>query len=135
MKFSNYLSIALLSVAMVSCKSAEAAYEWKPVGDHIMTQWGEDLDPANVHQEYPRPQMVREEWVNLNGLWDYAITAADAADFESADGKILVPFAVESALSGVGRAVTENDALWYERELTVPSKWDGKRILLHPTGS
>lgn len=131
MKFSNYLSIALLSVAMVSCKSAEAAYEWKPVGDHIMTQWGENLDPANVHQEYPRPQMVREEWVNLNGLWDYAITAADAADFETADGKILVPFAVESALSGVGRAVTENDALWYERELTVPSKWDGKRILLH----
>ena len=77
-----------------------------------MTQWGEDLDPADVLSEYPRPQMMRDRWANLNGLWEYAITTHDAAP-EKMDGHILVPFAVESALSGVGRAVTENDALWY----------------------
>ena len=109
------LSVALAAVAL-SCNTTQ----WQPVGDHIMTEWGENLDPNNVHQEYPRPQLVREEWVNLNGFWNYAITSADTADVECNDGQILVPFAVESALSGVGRKVTENDALWYEREFTVP---------------
>ena len=75
-----------------------------------MTSWGENLDPTNVLPEYPRPQLVRDQWQNLNGLWHYAITAADAEP-EKMDGAILVPFAVESALSGDGRAVTENDAL------------------------
>ena len=95
-----------------------------------MTEWGENLDPSNVHQEYPRPQMVRDRWVNLNGLWDYAITSADAEPAQM-DGQILVPFAVESALSGVGRFVAENEALWYEREFTVPRDWAGDRVLLN----
>ena len=122
-------TLAALSFAAlaVSCNQIE----WKPVGDHIMTEWGENLDPENVLQEYPRPQMVREDWVNLNGMWNYAITSAEAEDSECADGKILVPFAVESALSGVGRRVTGEDALWYEREFTVPSAWKGDRIILH----
>ena len=66
-----------------------------------MTKWGKNIDVNNVLPEYPRPQMVRPTWKNLNGLWDYAITKAGAG-YEKADGKILVPFAVESALSGVG---------------------------------
>ena len=120
------LSVALAAVAL-SCNTTQ----WQPVGDHIMTEWGENLDPNNVHQEYPRPQLVREEWVNLNGFWNYAITSADTADVECNDGQILVPFAVESALSGVGRKVTENDALWYEREFTVPGSWKGRRVMLN----
>jgi hypothetical protein len=96
-----------------------------------MTEWGENLDPNNVHQEYPRPQLVREDWVNLNGFWNYAITPIDAEDSDCKDGQILVPFAVESALSGVGRTVTENDALWYEREFTVPKEWKGRRIMIN----
>ena len=120
-----FVSIAL-AVSAVSCNNVQ----WQPVGDHIMTVWGENLDPENVLAEYPRPQMTREKWMNLNGLWDYAITASDAAP-EKMDGKILVPFAAESALSGVGRAVTENDALWYEREFTIPEDWAGQRIILH----
>ena len=85
----TFAAFAFAAVA-VSCNNVD----WKPAGDHIMTEWGENLDPKNVHQEYPRPQMVRQDWVNLNGMWDYAITSADAEDFEVADGKILVPFAV-----------------------------------------
>jgi beta-galactosidase/beta-glucuronidase len=95
-----------------------------------MTEWAGQIDPANVLPEYPRPQLVRENWQNLNGLWDYAITAKDAKP-EAYEGKILVPFAAESALSGVGRSVTENDALWYSREFRVPRQWKGKRVMLN----
>ncbi|MBQ7899461.1 MAG: beta-galactosidase [Bacteroidales bacterium] len=127
MKFRTLLAAAMSAVLLSSCASAP---EWAPAGDRIMTSWGEALDPENVLQEYPRPQMVRERWVNLNGLWEYAITPADAVP-DKMDGHILVPFAVESALSGVGKSVTENDALWYEREFSVPKDWAGSRIMLN----
>jgi len=127
MKFRTLLAAAMSAVLLSSCASAP---EWAPAGDRIMTSWGEALDPENVLQEYPRPQMVRERWANLNGLWEYAITPADAVP-DKMDGHILVPFAVESALSGVGKSVTENDALWYEREFSVPKDWAGSRIMLN----
>ena len=95
-----------------------------------MTEWASQVDPANVLPEYPRPQMERPDWQNLNGLWDYAVTAKDARP-DGYDGKILVPFAIESALSGVGRTLTENDALWYSREFRLPKDWKGRRILLN----
>ena len=96
-----------------------------------MTEWAEKIDPANVLPEYPRPQQVRDDWQNLNGLWEYAITAKDAARPSDFDGQILVPFAVESALSGVGRSLTAEDALWYSREFTVPKDWKGRNIILN----
>lgn len=129
MKLKHVLAAAAVAVAAISC-STTPKIEWAPVGDRIITVWGENLDPADVLPEYPRPQMVREQWVNLNGLWEYAIAPIEAVP-EEMDGHILVPFAVESALSGVGRAVTENDALWYSREITIPKDWDGQRIILH----
>lgn len=104
--------------------------QWKPVGDNIMSPWAEDVNPADVHSEYPRPQMVRGSWMNLNGLWDYAITPCGSSEFVS-EGKILVPFAVESALSGVGRRVGDENELWYERKFMVPVSWKGKDVLLH----
>ncbi len=122
------LTAALMAAAVISCTSEKA--EWKPAGDRIMTPWGENLDPQNVHPEYPRPQMERVEWLNLNGLWEYAITDADAEP-DGYEGHILVPFAVESALSGVGRNVSENQALWYERKFEVPADWKGRRIMLN----
>jgi beta-galactosidase/beta-glucuronidase len=127
MKFRTLLAAAVSAVLLPSCASQP---EWTPVGDRIMTVWGENLDPENVLPEYPRPQLVRDRWINLNGLWEYAITPVDAVP-EKMDGHILVPFAVESALSGVGKSVTEHDALWYEREFSVPKDWAGSRIMLN----
>ena len=133
MKSRHLLGMALAFSMAASCANAPATdtTQWKPAGDKIMTEWAAKVDPSNVLPEYPRPQQVREDWQNLNGLWDYAITAKDAARPEAFDGQILVPFAVESALSGVGRSVTAEDALWYSREFTVPKQWKGKRLLLN----
>lgn len=115
---------------LLSCAENETI-TWKPAGDKIMTEWGENIDPNNVLPEYPRPQLVRGEWINLNGLWDYAIKPANEEMPEIFDGKILVPFAVESALSGVGKSVGEDDALWYSREFKLPREWKNSRIRLN----
>ena len=119
-----------LSFVMALSAIVLSAQQWAPVGENIKSKWADQVDPANPLPAYPRPQMVRSEWMNLNGLWDYAITDASADSFVP-EGKILVPFAVESSLSGVGRKITKDNALWYEREFTVPKKWKGKNVLLH----
>ena len=105
--------------------------QWQPAGDRIMTSWASDISPDNVLDAYPRPIMERSDWKNLNGLWNYAITPVNLSAPESYDGKILVPFAVESSLSGVKRKVGKDSLLWYERSFTVPSTWRNKDILLH----
>ena len=80
--------------------------------------------------EYPRPQMVRSAWSNLNGEWNYAILDKDE-EYTVAQGQIVVPFPAESRLSGVQKQVGPEKALWYERTFTVPRQWKGKRTLLH----
>ena len=95
----------------------------------MKTIWGERLDSNAVLQEYPRPQMVRESYQNLNGLWDYAITDTDAQP-QRWDGKILVPFSPEAALSGVNRTLLPGQYLWYRRDLAQTPR-DGMRLLLH----
>ena len=117
--------------AMFAVVGTISAQQWAPAGNRIMTPWAEEVSPANSHPEYPRPQMVRGDWKSLNGLWDYAITPKSEAQPGKFDGKILVPFAVESALSGVGRTFTAEDALWYKTSFTVPSSWKGRRLLLN----
>ena len=105
--------------------------QWTPVGDRIKTSWAEKIDVNNVLPEYPRPIMERSEWSNLNGLWKYAVLPLGKSIPDSFEGDILVPFAVESSLSGVGKTLGEDKELWYQREFVIPSKWRGKRILLH----
>lgn len=105
--------------------------QWAPAGDKIKTQWAETLDTDNILPEYPRPIMERQDWLNLNGLWDYSIKPTGESEPSQFDGKILVPFAVESSLSGVQKTVGENNELWYKRTFKVPSKWNGKNVLLH----
>ena len=92
----------LAGLALLATCTAMA--QWKPVEGRIMTSWAEEINPENVLAEYPRPQMVRSEWQNLNGMWEYAI-APRGEKPEAWDGEILVPFAVESSLSGVGKRV------------------------------
>lgn len=105
--------------------------QWQPAGDKIKTRWASEIDVNNVLPEYPRPIMERAEWQNLNGLWDYAILPVGRQTPSTFDGKILVPFAIESSLSGVQKKVGKENELWYQREFTIPSKWKNNRILLH----
>ncbi len=121
----------LLFLAGLLLAAGSAAADWKPAPSPLMTRWGKQVTPANAWQEYPRPQMVRKDWLNLNGLWDYAIVKKDAPKPTTWAGQILVPFCVESALSGVGKSVTHDDHVWYHRTVEVAAGWKGKRVLLH----
>ncbi len=125
-RLSRYL---LMGLALAAPPLAPAA-DWKPADGPLMTRWAKDVKPAKVLPEYPRPQMVRKDWMNLNGLWQFAEgKEGDAAPVgKSLDGQILVPFPVESALSGV---MKHSDRLWYRRTFQVPKDWSGKRTLLH----
>lgn len=105
--------------------------QWKMVDGKIRTRWAEQVTPDNVWPEYPRPIMEREDWKNLNGLWDYAIVERGKHMPATFDGQILVPFAAESALSGVGKTVGAEKELVYRRSFDIPSSWKGKKVLLH----
>lgn len=109
----------------------QAFGQWKPVGDKIKTPWAEKIDVKNVLPEYPRPIMERTDWMNLNGLWDYSILKSEAAEPTAFEGQILVPFPVESSLSGVMKTVGGENEVWYKRTFEVPAKWKGKNVLLN----
>ncbi len=105
--------------------------QWKPAGDKIKTPWADKIDVNNVLPEYPRPIMERPEWSNLNGLWEYAILPLGSTEPKNYDGNILVPFAVESSLSGVQKELGSEKELWYKRSFNIPSNWKSKNIILH----
>jgi beta-galactosidase/beta-glucuronidase len=128
---SSRLASLLLLLNFLALAGPCPAQEWKPVPGKMITPWGEKVTVANAWAEYPRPEFARERWQNLNGLWDYAIRPRTAPQPKDFDGKILVPFCVESTLSGVGKPVTPNDRIWYRRSFTVPAAWRGQRILSH----
>ncbi|MCD8267601.1 MAG: beta-galactosidase [Parabacteroides sp.] len=119
--------LACCALAFTLCAQAQ----WKPAGDKIKTQWAEQINPTNVLPEYPRPQLERADWVNLNGEWEYAIKPKGEAEPASFDGNILIPFAVESSLSGVQKEVGEKNELWYKRTFNVPANWKNKDIVLN----
>ena len=119
---------AIIAICAFACVGFS---QWKPAGDKIKTEWADKVDPQNVLPEYPRPIMERPQWLNLNGLWDYAITKKDAPLPKTFDGKILVPFAIESSLSGVGKTIKADQSLWYERKFQIPEDWKGKNVLLN----
>lgn len=97
----------------------------------LTTRWGREVTPDNAWRSYPRPQRVRDKWLNLNGEWDYAIAKAGTPQPSQMQGKILVPFPVESKLSGVQRAVLPDDRIWYRRSFTVPADWAGQHVMLN----
>ncbi len=133
-----YLTVILFSVTL--------AQDWKIADNPLMTPWAETLTPDNAWQEYPRPQLVREQWLNLNGLWDYSLEPVDFTPIQGLiqqesmttgpapatwQGKILVPFAIDSALSGVKHILRPTERIWYRRTVTIPSSWQDQRIILH----
>ena len=121
----NFLPFAFLVVLNSFCQ------EWQPLDGKIMSRWAKEVTPDNVWQEYPRPQFERSTWKNLNGMWDYVILKPNQPKPKSYEGKILVPFSFESALSGVGRSIAPEDKMWYRKKFIIPSEWNGKRILLN----
>jgi hypothetical protein len=116
-----------LMLALVSL----AAQDWSPAKGPLATRWAKDVSPGNALPDYPRPQMTRKDWLNLNGLWDYAIAPSDGERPAAFDGRILVPYPIESALSGVMKRVGKDQRLWYRRAFEVPRGWRGRRVLLH----
>jgi hypothetical protein len=129
MKTSLFPTIILFFILSVSC-TRNNEISWKLADNPILTKWATDVDPLKPWLQYPRPDMVRNKWINLNGLWDYAITTKDTKP-EKWDGSILVPYPVESAISGVKKRVSEKENLWYKRSFKIPASWGKKRILLN----
>jgi len=131
---SRFLCGGLFLFALTSFAQADtpAPVPWKQQRAALMTKWAPDVSPDNALREYPRPQMERPEWVNLNGLWDYAILPSDEANFpKKYQGRILVPYPVESALSGVMKSVGAKNRVWYTRTFRLPESWKGKKMLLN----
>jgi hypothetical protein len=119
-----------LGVALLALSACGQTPTWQPAHAPLVTRWAGDVSPTNAHPEYPRPQMRRAVWHNLNGLWEYALARRDSQPSSYA-GWILVPYPIESALSGVADTVGPSRTLWYRRTFTVPESWHGQRVLLH----
>jgi len=108
---------------------AQQKYQMQPVS--IQTRWAKEVSPGNALAEYPRPQLVRKQWTNLNGLWDYAITPKDSSVPLKPEGQILVPYPIESALSGVMKNLKPDQNLWYIKKITVPTGIASNHVILH----
>jgi ribosomal protein S17E len=127
----NRISIVFILVLLLQYSFIQAQ-NWAPVPGQIMTNWANDVTPENVWKEYPRPQMVRTDWLNLNGLWDFEITERDTNKIAiNYARKILVPFCVESALSGIKETITGKQQMIYRRFFSIPSHWNQKHLILH----
>ena len=119
----------LTFLAFIAFGLSAQAQEWEKPSGGMLTRWGKQVTPDNAWQQYPRPQFKRDRWVNLNGLWDYAVVSGGEPPATFA-GKILVPFAIESALSGVGQRLDPSQTLWYRRTIDHQTP-EGHRTLLH----
>ena len=129
MSRSGIFLFCLLITFISSCKQNEQQ-TWVVPDNPLMTKWADDIDPDEPWPLYPRPIMQRDDWANLNGMWDYSISDQKNRP-DKWDGKILVPYPVESALSGVKKRPGENEYIWYKREFKIPSSWKNKRVVLN----
>lgn len=123
----NILALLLSFATFIGSANAQ----WQPVPGKIATEWSAKVNPSNPLPEYPRPQLQRKNWMSLNGLWQYAIVPKTAPAPTSYTGKILVPYPVESSLSGVGKMVGDSNVLWYNRTLELPVNLRKEKTILH----
>ncbi len=119
----------LVFLALAAAHANETA-AWHPAKTPLLTRWAAEVSPTNALPDYPRPQLVRTDWLNLNGLWDYAVTADTTNRPPPFTARILVPFPIESQLSGVETHFDEHSKLWYHRSFLVPASWRGRRVRL-----
>ncbi len=124
-------TLAALCICLAGATAPAAGLFAQTAPPSLVTRWAHDVRPGRVLPEYPRPQMARASWQSLNGFWDYALTAKDASQPAAWDGRILVPFPIESQLSGVRRAAGDSARLWYHRTFRAPRLQRGGRLLLH----
>ena len=117
----KHLPLILAATCCLPFVSALRAADWKPADGPLKTRWAKDVSPANALPEYPRPQLVRKDWLNLNGMWDLKLG-------DGTQTAILVPYPIESALSGV---MKHSDHMTYRRSFEVPKAWGGRQVLLH----
>ena len=124
LKISLYIAILILTIPFLQAQT------WRMKKALLMTSYAATIDTANVRGEYPRPQMVRQNWMNLNGIWQFqpGLSLTEAIPTGKLSSKILVPFPVESAISGI---MVHYDKMWYRRTFTIPTTWGGQRIILH----
>ncbi|HVW94410.1 MAG TPA: glycoside hydrolase family 2 TIM barrel-domain containing protein [Mucilaginibacter sp.] len=129
-KLQQILFATGLIIMSIKISNAQGKYHMQPVP--LQTRWAKEVSPTHTHDLYPRPQMVRKNWANLDGLWHYAITSDEASNVPKKwDGDILVPYPIESALSGVKKQLLPNQLLWYKRTLSKPQLKPGEKVLLH----
>lgn len=141
------MKVSIISLTLLFLINACAGkYEYTIAPSPMVTPFAGQVNPENPLSEYPRPQLVRTEWLNLNGLWDYCLQSNDFEPVQGLtkeeswttreipldwDGKILVPFSIDAPLSGVGKILRPNQVLWYQKDFSVPKNWKGQNILLH----
>ncbi|TNF41277.1 MAG: beta-galactosidase, partial [Bacteroidetes bacterium] len=124
------IPVFIITAGVMTYCSREKTPAWQPADNPLITEWGEKIDPSAPWPEYPRPAMARDEWMSLNGMWDYALCPRDEERPEP-QGKILVPYPVESALSGVKAVMTDSLAIWYSREFVIPKQWKEKQVIIN----
>lgn len=124
------LTAAALVASAVLVPTAQATPDWHAGIPPLTTPWTDDVSPTNALPDYPRPQLTRPEWRNLNGLWEWAPAVIDEQPpfGRTLNEKVLVPYPIESALSGLQK---HEDRMWYRRTFQVPDAWKGKRLVLH----
>lgn len=129
MKINKYLILATTSFLWIKGAKAQQNYKMQPTT--IQSRWAKDVSPTNALKEYPRPNLRRNNWVNLNGLWEYSITERDAIKPNWNGEEILVPYPIESALSGVKKELLPSQNLWYRKMIQKPILKDGEKVILN----
>ena len=119
----SFLVACVVYFLTLSTTAGYAADEWTMAKPQLKTRWTDDVSPSNARPEYPRPQMVRKDWMNLNGVWECGL-----GEKQKFDQKILVPFPIESALSGIQK---HDDHVWYRRRFEIPNEWHDRNVLLN----
>lgn len=131
-QFTTTILIVIGCSTLTHCALAQAPASWKMKPSPLQTRWAKEVNPSNALPEYPRPQMVRSNWENLNGLWNYTITKATEQSIPAAfEGQILVPFPLESALSGVGKTLRPDERLWYKKTFDKPAAKGNEKVILN----